>query len=107
MYNYNFRATYRTKTYIAGDWTGDSDAIEQLYKWNDSKYWSLHFIDAHDLTQAKDSSLNCSIKASLKTRLDASKTFVLQPKTAAVPQANTTSTNVPMNSAMYFLIEFI
>lgn len=77
MYNYNFRATYRTKTYIAGDWTGDSDAIEQLYKWNDSKYWSLNFTDAHDLTQAKDTSLNCSIKASLKTRLDASKTFVL------------------------------
>lgn len=26
--------TYRTKTYIAGEWDGDSDAIEQLYKWN-------------------------------------------------------------------------
>ena len=74
---YNYRAPYRTKTYIAGDWTGDSNAIEHLYKWNDSKYWSLHFTDAHDLTQAKDSSLNCSIKASLKTRLDVSKTFVL------------------------------
>lgn len=24
---------YRTKTYIAGDWTGDKMAIEQLYKW--------------------------------------------------------------------------
>ena len=77
MYNYNFRATYRTKTYIAADWTGDSNAINQLHKWNDSKYWSLHFTDAHDLTQAKDTSLNCSIKASLKKRLDVSKTFVL------------------------------
>ena len=77
MNNYYFRAPYRTKTYIAGDWTGDSNAIEQLYKWNDSEYWSLHFTDAHDLTQAKDTSLNCSIKASLKKRLDASKTFVL------------------------------
>lgn len=24
---------YRTRTYIAGDWTGDKDAIDQLYKW--------------------------------------------------------------------------
>lgn len=68
---------YRTKTYIAADWTGDKDAVEQLHKWNDSDHWSLSFIDAHDLTQARDESLNCSIKASLRTRLDASKTFVL------------------------------
>jgi len=68
---------YRTKTYIAGDWDGDSDAVEQLYKWKNSNYWSLDFQDAHDLTQARDSSLNCSIKDSLATRLDASKTFVL------------------------------
>lgn len=72
-----YRMTYRTKTYIAGDWTGDKDAIDQLYKWNDSNYWSLHFIDAHNFTQARDGSLNCSIKSSLKTRLDKSKTFVL------------------------------
>lgn len=68
---------YRTKTYIAGDWTGDKDAIDKLYQWNDSKYWSLSFTDAHDLTQARDASLNCTIKRSLKTRMDASKTFVL------------------------------
>jgi hypothetical protein len=68
---------YRTKTYIAGEWDSDKDAIEQLYKWKRSNYWSLDFQDAHDLTQARDSSLNCSIKNSLATRLDASKTFVL------------------------------
>ena len=68
---------YRTKTYIAGDWTGDKSAIEQLYKWKDSKYWSLSFVDAHDLQQAKDSSLNCTIKKSLGTRMDVSKAFVL------------------------------
>ncbi len=68
---------YRTRTYIAADWTEDHDAVEQLHKWNDNNYWSLSFTDAHDLMQAKDSSLNCSIKKSLKQRLDASKTFVL------------------------------
>ena len=69
--------TYRTRTYIAAEWDGDSDAVKQLYKWKESNYWSLDFVDAHDLTQARDSSLNCSIKASLKKRLDISKTFVL------------------------------
>ena len=70
-------STYRTKTYIAADWTGDKDAVEELYKWKNSDHWGLHFVDAHDLTQARDSSLNCNIKKSLKTRLDVSKTFVL------------------------------
>ncbi|SHK42063.1 hypothetical protein SAMN02745163_03763 [Clostridium cavendishii DSM 21758] len=69
--------TYRTKTYIAADWTGDNDAVEQLHKWNDSNYWGLSFHDAHDITQSSDSSKNCSIKASLRSRFDVSKTFVL------------------------------
>jgi hypothetical protein len=71
------KMSYRNKTYIAADWTGDKDAVERLHAWNDSERWSLSFYDAHDLTQAKDGSLNCSIKSSLATRLDASKTFIL------------------------------
>lgn len=67
---------YRTRTYIAGDWTGDKSAIEKLYDWNDGD-WKLSFTDAHELTQARDDSLNCSIKKSLKERMDSSKTFVL------------------------------
>ena len=59
---------YRTKTYIAGDWDGDCDLIKQLYKWNDSDDWNLHFLDAHDVTQARDSSLFCSVKKSLSLR---------------------------------------
>ncbi|MCG8796616.1 TIR domain-containing protein [Tenacibaculum finnmarkense] len=68
---------YRTKTYLAGEWDGDNNAIEQLHKWNNNNYWSLSFTDAHSITQARDGSLNCSIKSSLATRLDSSKTFVL------------------------------
>lgn len=68
---------YRTKTYIAGDWTGDKNLIDQLYKWNENDYLSLHFVDAHDLTQARDISLFCNVKNSLLNRLNASKTFVL------------------------------
>lgn len=69
--------TYRTMTYIAGDWTGDKDAVDKLYQWKESNHWSLSFTNAHDLTQARDESLNCSIKTSLGKRLDVSKTFVL------------------------------
>lgn len=68
---------YRTKTYIAADWSSDKDAVEQLHNWNKSDKWSFSFTDAHEITQARDSSLNCSIKASLAKRLDLSKTFIL------------------------------
>lgn len=68
---------YRTKTYIAGDWTGDSNLIEGLRRWNASSQWDLSYSDAHELTQARDTSLPCSIKRSLRERLDESKTFVL------------------------------
>ncbi|MEG1312908.1 MAG: molecular chaperone Tir [Bacilli bacterium] len=70
-------SNYRTKTYIAGDWDADKDAVDKLHEWNNSKYWSLSFSDAHDLTSSRDSTLNCNIKVSLKKRMDASKTFVL------------------------------
>ncbi|WP_165249613.1 TIR domain-containing protein [Adlercreutzia sp. ZJ141] len=69
--------TRRTKTYIAADWDGDHDAVEALMNWNDSDYYGLSFTNAHDLQQSRDSSLNCSIKKSLKERMDASKCFVL------------------------------
>ena len=58
---------YRTRTYIAADWDGDIDAVNALHNWNNGKKWSLSFTDAHDLTKSSDSSLNCSIKASLST----------------------------------------
>lgn len=69
--------TYRTKTYLAGDWTGDKDLIDVLHKWNENDHWSLSFVDAHELTKSRDTSLYCSVKRSLSERLNASKTFVL------------------------------
>ena len=69
---------YRTKTYIAAEWDGDRDLVEQLHrKWNDSDHWSLHFLDAHEMGESRDSCLNCTIKDSLADRLAHSKTFVL------------------------------
>lgn len=68
---------YRTKTYIAADWTEDNDAVDIIYKWKDSNRLTLDFVDAHSVKQARDSSLNCSIKKSLRDRLNITKTFVL------------------------------
>lgn len=68
---------YRTRTYIAGEWDGDSDAIDQLYKWNEGDRWNLHFVDAHGFKQCYDSSMPCTIKSNLSDRMSHSKTFVL------------------------------
>lgn len=70
---------YRTKTYIAADFDSADDvsAVKQLRKWNDNSSLSLSFTDAHDLQTSRDSSLYCSIRASLKERMDHSKRFVL------------------------------
>lgn len=70
-------AYYRTRTYIAADWDGDKDLVDVLHRWNDNDYWNLSFSDAHDLMQARDTSLPCSIKKSLSERMSASKTFLL------------------------------
>ena len=69
--------SHKPCTYIAADWTGDKNAVDKLYEWKEGQRWSLYFIDAHELTQARDDSLNCNIKKSLATRFGDSKTFVL------------------------------
>lgn len=68
---------YRTRTYLAGEWTGDSDAIDQIYTWNEGDKWSLHFTDAHMNKQCYDTSMPCTIKSSLLTRMNGSKNFIL------------------------------
>lgn len=69
---------YRTKTYIAADFDGDRDAIDQLYRWNKSAYYSLlDFTNVHDFHSSSDDSLYCSIKSNLSTRMKVCKLFVL------------------------------
>lgn len=65
----------RTDTYIAGDFDNDKNAIDHIYQLKRSG--AINFKDAHDETQAKDDSLYCSIKSSLKKRLDLSNKLVL------------------------------
>lgn len=68
---------FRPYTYIAADWDGDSSAVQVIKQWNQDYRKSISFLDAHDLTQARDTSLNCSIKASLNSRLSQSYKFIL------------------------------
>ena len=68
---------YRTRTYLAGDWDHDKNAIDTLYWWKENKHLNFDFLDAHELRDARDTSLICTIKRSLKDRLDHSKNFVL------------------------------
>lgn len=68
---------YRTRTYIAGEWDGDHEAIEQIYRWNEGDKWNLHFVDAHGFKQCYDSSMPCTIKDNLSYRMGRSKTFIL------------------------------
>lgn len=63
--------------YLAGDWDGDRDAIDKIRQWNDGGRWSLSFRDIHRDIQARDTSLNCSIKRSLSKRMKQSDVFVL------------------------------
>ena len=65
----------RTDTYIAADFDNDKNAIEYIYQLK--KKGIIYFKDAHDEMQANDGSLYCSIKNSLKKRLDLSNKFVL------------------------------
>lgn len=68
---------YRTRTYIAADWDHDHDVVNKILEWNNAPECRLNFTYAHDLMQARDSSLNCSIKHSLHERMNGSDTFVL------------------------------
>lgn len=62
-------------TYIAADFDHDENAVKYLQWMNN--HGLISFLDAHDLQQSCDSSLACSIKKSLKYRMDNSYKFVL------------------------------
>ena len=47
------KMVYRTRTYIAADWDGDRDAVDQLHKWNDSDYWAISFTDPRSAAVAR------------------------------------------------------
>lgn len=48
-----------------------------LRSWNDDPNNPVKFRDVHNITQARDTSLNCSIKESLRQRMSICKRYVL------------------------------
>lgn len=68
---------YRNKVYIAFDGDNDIDYYWLMKAWKNNENIDFDFFDAHDLTQSYDSSTTESIKASLRTRLNNSKLFIL------------------------------
>lgn len=65
----------KNRTYIAADFDHDENAVKHL-RWMKSR-GLINYLDAHELQQSNDSSLACSIKKSLKYRMDNSYKFVL------------------------------
>lgn len=69
------RIIMRDYTYIAADFDNDENAVNHIHWMKDKGI--IRFKDAHEIQQSNDSSLFCSIKRSLKFRLDNSYKFVL------------------------------
>lgn len=68
---------YRNKIYVAFDGDKDMHYYRLMRAWKQHEKIDFNFYDAHDITQARDSSSEASIKASLRNRLLESKVFVI------------------------------
>lgn len=68
--------SYRNKTYVAFA-SEDIHCYRLMEAWRDNQHIDFSFFDAHDLYQARDTSLPESIKARLGDRMKNAKQFVL------------------------------
>lgn len=68
---------YRNKVFVSFDGDSDIRYYRLMLAWKQSDNSSFKFYNAHDLSSARDSSLELSIKSSLQIRLRETKLFVL------------------------------
>ena len=68
---------YRNKVFVSFDGDSDISYYRLMLAWKQSDHSSFHFYNAHDVSSARDTSTENSIKASLQTRLRDTKVFVL------------------------------
>ena len=68
---------YRNNTYVAFDGDNDMWAYRYMKGWKQNDNSTFDFYDAHELSQARDTSTEDSIKRSLRSRLSSSKVFVI------------------------------
>lgn len=68
---------YRNKTFVSFDGDNDMHYYRLMCAWKQNDRSNFDFYNAHDLNSARDTSLEESIKAQLRIRLQNSKIFVL------------------------------
>ena len=68
---------YRNKVFVSFDGDNDISYYRLMLAWKQSDHSSFNFYNAHDVTSARDSSTELSIKNSLQVRLRETKVFVL------------------------------
>ena len=67
---------YRNKVFVSFDADSDIHYYRLMRAWKQNDRTDFNFYDAHDLTQARDTSTEESIKRSLVSRLSNAKVFV-------------------------------
>lgn len=68
---------YSNKTYVAFDGDNDISYYRLMTAWKQNENIKFNFYNAHDLNNARDSSLESSIKRQLTERIKNTKVFVL------------------------------
>lgn len=68
---------YRNKTYVCFDGDNDIHYYRLMQAWHQNDNSSFSFYNAHDINHSRDSSLESSIKAKLRIRLQNTKIFVV------------------------------
>jgi len=68
---------YRNKVFVSFDGDNDIHYYRLMCAWHQNDNTPFNFANAHDISQARDTSLEESIKANLRQRLLNTKTFVV------------------------------
>lgn len=68
---------YRNKVYVCFDGDSDIHYYRLMQAWHQNDRTPFNFANAHDLNSARDSSLESSIKAQLRVRLQNTKVFIV------------------------------
>lgn len=68
---------YRNKVFVSFDGDNDIHYYRLMKAWKQNDRTDFNFNDAHDIKQARDTSLEATIKRSLRDRLLNSKIFVI------------------------------
>ena len=69
--------SYNKKVFVSFDGDKDIHYYRLMRAWKQNDYTAFNFYDAHDISSARDTSTEQTIKKSLRLRLNEAKVFVL------------------------------